>query len=254
MTGVGTLVTFSASPPPGRTQHTGTARYVEKMHSAEPRWPVQRLSDVLTWPGRIASACLFVVLAALATAAHRWLLQFEGPISRWARSESFRIDFATITYLGATELAIGVATVLAALTWRKCRSFALVYPATLVVGLLLNVTLKAMIGRPRPPDPAAGVALASFPSGHTLQATLLLGLMPIAVYLLSGRRWLFRTMVALCSVGIVAVGWSRIHLGAHWPTDVIGGFLVGAALILVAERVLTGRHVDGTCPCRLAAA
>lgn len=75
--------------------------------------------------------------------------------------------------------------------------------------------------------------------------------MPIAVYLLSGQRWLFRTMVAACSLRIVVVGWSRIHLGAHWPTDVIGGILVGAALILVAERVLAGRHVDGACRCHL---
>lgn len=79
-----------------------------------------------------------------------------------------RIDFATFTHLGTTGLTISVAGILAALTWRHCRSFALVYPATLAIGSLLNITLEELIGRPRPPDPVTGVALASFPSGHTL--------------------------------------------------------------------------------------
>lgn len=223
------------------------------MSTTATRWSIQRLSDVLTWPGRFGFGGFFVFLSALAMLAHRWLLAIEGPISRWARGASSIVDFGTVTHLGATEFAIGSAGVLAALTWRKCRSFALVYPATLAVGAAVNVVLKAVIGRPRPPDPATGVALASFPSGHTLQATLLLGLMPVAIYVLSGQRWLFRTMVGVCSAGIVGVAWSRVHLGAHWPTDVIGGVIVGAALILVAEHVLSGRHLAGTCQCHLTA-
>lgn len=222
------------------------------MYTAAPGWSIQRLGDIVTWPGRVALASLFVALATLAMVAHRWLLTIEGPVSRWARNESSMIDFGTITHIGATGFAVGVAAVLAALSWRRCRSFALIYPATLIIGSVINVTLKGLIGRPRPPSPVTGVALASFPSGHTLQATLLLGLMPVAVYVLSGRRWLFRTMVVVSAVGIVAVGWSRVHLGAHWPTDVIGGVLVGAALILVAEQVLSRRHVGGACPCHLA--
>lgn len=197
---------------------------------------------------------MFAVLALLATIAHGSLLTIERPVSESIRGESLVDLFNVVTAVGGTEVAILAALVVATLTSRRCRTFAVVYPSTLVVGALANVGLKELIGRPRPPLPNTGVALASFPSGHTLQATLLLGLLPLAVYLLAGRGWAFRATVVASALGIVAVGLSRIYLGAHWPTDVIGGALVGAGLILAAEWTLCHPRAHANCDCVLAAA
>jgi undecaprenyl-diphosphatase len=197
-------------------------------------------------------AGVFAVLALLAAVGHDWLLTVEAPLSERIRGDSLTDQFGIITFIGGTEIAIIVAAVLALITWRRCRTFALVYPGTLLVGALVNIGLKDVIGRPRPPVPSTGVALASFPSGHALQATLLLGLLPLAAYLLVGQRWAFRGAVIVSTLGIAAVGLSRVYLGAHWPTDVVGGVLVGAGLILAAEWVLSHPRSHGSCACVLA--
>jgi undecaprenyl-diphosphatase len=215
---------------------------------------IRRLSDVVNCYGRFALGVGFAALALLAAISHRWLLTVEGPLAERIRGESLTGLFGAISFIGGTEVAIVAALALALITWRRCQTFALVYPGTLLVGALVNIVLKQLIGRPRPPVPSTGVALASFPSGHTLQATLLLGLLPLAIYLLVGRRWAFRLAVVASAGGIVAVGLSRVYLEAHWPTDIVGGVLVGAGLILVAEWVLRHPRSHGDCDCVLAVA
>ncbi len=196
-------------------------------------------------------ATSFAVLALLASVAHPWLLTIDGPATDAVRGESLTAAFGIVTFIGGTEIAILAALGLAAATWQRCRRFAIVYPATLIVGAIINIGLKELIGRPRPPNPVTGVALASFPSGHTLQATLLLGLLPPAAYLLTSRAWMFRATALASAAGIVTVGISRVYLGAHWPTDVVGGVLVGVGLIVVAERTMTHPRYHGSCSCVL---
>jgi membrane-associated phospholipid phosphatase len=197
-------------------------------------------------------AALFAGLAALAALSHSTLLLIDEPLSELGRRDWLAAPFRVITTLGGTEIAIGVAMVIAAVLWLRCRTFAVVYPLTLLVGAVLNIGLKELVGRPRPPAPDTGVSLASFPSGHTLQATLLFGLLPLAVWLVTQRAVVRRAAVLVSASAIVAVGVSRVLLGAHWPTDVVGGVLVGLALILVAEHVLTVRTSHRHCRCALA--
>ena len=100
----------------------------------------------------------------------------------------------------------------------------------------LNAVLKSGVGRRRPdadgPDlPVRSPTSSSFPSGHTLAAFC------TAVALAD------RPAESLAYVGFAtAVGASRIHLGAHHPSDVVGGAIVGTALGLAVRR-LVGRTV-----------
>lgn len=96
---------------------------------------------------------------------------------------------------------------------------------------LLNALVKRLIKRPRPTHELVTVVRVinepSFPSGHVMHYTNFFGLL---IYLLatnwrSGR--LRNLLIALCATLIVFIGPSRVYLGAHWPSDVMAGYLYG---------------------------
>ncbi len=112
--------------------------------------------------------------------------------------------------------------------------------AVWVLGASLSVVvttlLKDVVHRPRPASELVHVAAPlsdwSFPSGHTVQYTTLFGFAFFLVYIL-GRPSVVRTIcLALLAVPIVLVGPSRLYLGQHWLSDVLGGYAV-AVLLLV---------------------
>lgn len=126
-------------------------------------------------------------------------------------------------------------------------------PVILIVGaglgsLLMTIAGKDIIGRHRPALSQAVPPFEyspSFPSGHTLNATVIIG---VIGYLLWLRRHSLtaRTLCVLVPVLVsVTVGFTRILLGAHWFTDVIAAWLLGAAwltLIITTHRLyLTAR-------------
>lgn len=106
----------------------------------------------------------------------------------------------------------------------------------LLVGQSTRGLVAAGIGRSRPPagDWAASAHGWSFPSGHTTSATIVAVLLATAFTRTSVR--------CLVVVWAAAVGFTRVYLGMHWPTDVLGGWLFGTAFavmtISVARRFL----------------
>jgi len=99
----------------------------------------------------------------------------------------------------------------------------------------LNYILKQALARPRPFELAPGINLIEepgygLPSGHAQGAVVLWGLLALH----GRRRWLWAPAVAL----MLAVGLSRVYLGVHFPTDVLGGWLVGAAVLAASAWVL----------------
>ena len=115
-----------------------------------------------------------------------------------------------------------------------------------VLPLLLNLELKEWVARPRPDTALALVEQTEygFPSSHTVVAVAFYGAL---IYLLGQwdafpeRPALRRAIQGALALLILAVGASRVYLGAHWPSDVIGGFLFGglclAALIIVRRNL-----------------
>lgn len=106
---------------------------------------------------------------------------------------------------------------------------------TVVSGALVDTALKAAIGRPRPtvrggPPEAFG---SSFPSGHSMASLITYGAFMLVVlpYL---PKWSRRPAIGLASLLVLAIGFSRLALGMHFLSDVIAGFLFGAAWLLVA--------------------
>ncbi|GCD39183.1 phosphatase PAP2 family protein [Streptomyces chrestomyceticus JCM 4735] len=115
---------------------------------------------------------------------------------------------------------------------------------TAAVGTALQQALKALVGRQRPewPDPVDSAHYAAFPSGHAMTAAVAGGL---ALWLLrlSGarRRWLWAAAV-LVGVSVAGVGLTRVYLGVHWATDVLGGWLLGGALVAAAAAGYAHRY------------
>ncbi|WP_206446888.1 phosphatase PAP2 family protein [Agrococcus sp. KRD186] len=156
---------------------------------------------------------------------------------------------------GFTDLAgtvgmplVAVAALLILSIRRRSWTPTVLIVATGAGSLLMTVAGKLLIGRDRPPIidavPPYEVS-ASFPSGHTLNAAAILG---VIAYLLILRRLTTWSRVLIVVVAVVAsllVAASRVYLGHHWVTDVVAGWALGAAwlaLVITAHRLyLTSR-------------
>jgi membrane-associated phospholipid phosphatase len=114
-------------------------------------------------------------------------------------------------------------------------------------GMLLNVLLKYFYQRARPSfdDPIVSLASFSFPSGHTSGSTLFYGVLGAYLVCLS-PRWGVRAAWTLLAVGMVAlVGLSRIYLGAHFLSDVLGAAAASGAwlaICITGVSTLRRRH------------
>jgi membrane-associated phospholipid phosphatase len=95
--------------------------------------------------------------------------------------------------------------------------------------------MKAVVDRPRPDaslieivggGPALAYSEASFPSGHVVQYTVLLGLLYVFSERFIDVKWQ-RWVRGLCLALIILIGPARVYMGAHWPSDVVGAYLFG---------------------------
>jgi membrane-associated phospholipid phosphatase len=109
------------------------------------------------------------------------------------------------------------------------------------LGNVVNHLLKYLIGRPRPDsslvEVMTRVSYDSFPSGHVTFYTEFFGFMFFLAYVLLRRRWFRPTALAALGSLIALVGVSRIYLGAHWASDVLGAYLAGGAWLLLMIEV-----------------
>jgi undecaprenyl-diphosphatase len=185
-----------------------------------------------------ASATMTGVDATVSGAVQANLLQ---PVITWSFS---------ITELGSTDLVLHV-TVLAVAVLAAARHWhgALAVVLSVVCTQAIVDLVKIIVARPRP---AANEALAeasgsSFPSAHSATSMALYAMLAfIAARECRGRA---RIVVAGCGAAIViAVGLSRVLLGAHYPTDVLAGWLVGGVVVVGSWFVATRLPSRRTAP------
>ncbi|WP_327377768.1 phosphatase PAP2 family protein [Streptomyces sp. NBC_01216] len=130
-----------------------------------------------------------------------------------------------------------IAVAVVVLWWRGERRLALWPAVTTVFAAGLEQGLKAAVGRPRPnwPDPVDSAHYASFPSGHAMTATVCCGLLLWVLALHWRDAWRGWGAVAVTAVmSVLGVGWTRVYLGVHWPSDVVAGWLLGWTCVAVA--------------------
>lgn len=164
------------------------------------------------------------------------------------RDPAFTVAMIVITDVGSTFVMACAATgVTAWCAWkRRWWAAATVATTALGAGLLVKVG-KAAVGRARPPRAGQLVVETnqSFPSGHALVSVAVLGVLAaVAVY--SQRRWaprVWTTAGVVFAVGLI--GFTRLYLGVHWPTDILAGWLIATSwltLCLLAAATLRYRR------------
>lgn len=105
----------------------------------------------------------------------------------------------------------------------------------------LNLLVKYTIHRPRPSADLVEVARKlsgySFPSGHVMFYTGFFGFLAFLAYTLFRPSWIRTLLVVFFAGLVVLVGPSRVYLGAHWSSDVLGGYLLGSLGLLAVIQI-----------------
>jgi rifampicin phosphotransferase len=209
---------------------------------AAARSPSPHLTDILgprLTTALAAALTLTAMLAVLVTGRvgllnsfDRWLYDL---IDAGAAADRYAPDW--MNALGKPIVVIPLAVALAVVA-RRCRVLALSIP-TAIVGTGVTVfALTWLTMRDRPALGAHAGEQNSFPGGHVAQLTLLFGLLPLVVHVLTDRRWL-RIFAAVTSSVILAVLLTdTVRTGGHWPTDQLAGLLIAATVLAtVSARV-----------------
>jgi membrane-associated phospholipid phosphatase len=168
---------------------------------------------------------------------------------------AWRTPLANHLWTGFTHLggALGMTLIAGAITllmvWRWRSLTPLILMIIAVAGSLTFTRVgKAIVGRPRPPfsDAVPPYEHAfSFPSGHTLNSTVIAGMVAYLVASRLNNRLGIALCVVLAVTWAAAMGFSRIFLGHHWLTDVIFAWLLGLAwlaLLITAHRIVLARR------------
>jgi membrane-associated phospholipid phosphatase len=183
------------------------------------------------------------VLSACVIAAHgrplAWDLALHAAALRHRTAAVTRVAIALTTWEQVPAYTFAAVGGLLCSRPRPGWLGAAVGAACLGVGQLARLTLSVAMGRPRPAAadwlvPAGGYA---FPSGHTTTATMAAGLLGLGLTRLLRGRWRAVGLV-LVACWAVAVGWTRLYLGVHWPSDVLAGWLLGSLLTMLAAALL----------------
>ena len=175
-------------------------------------------------------------LALMRTDGWRVGAAWEQAMLRWAHAHSLPhlLDLLMLAmpYVGTNLTMLPLMLVVGLVLWRKYdRPLMAIQLLVVSIGSLsLNPTMKHLLDRPRPAlFPLRGMwTWASYPSGHLTLTTALY--VTIALMLLQTRGWRWPFVAAF--VIVVLTAYSRVYLAVHWPTDMIGGLLIGLTWLI----------------------
>lgn len=195
----------------------------------------------------VAVFAVFLSLAfAAAIAESQVLLTWDEPIARWVEAHrTARLDdlFRTFSRLGSTVPVMVVGTAVGIAAWRRCRAVGVALIVATFSKPLVETLLKAAVNRDRPEfDQMVPGVGPSFPSGHVMAAMALWGMLPLVVSLYTRRRDVWWGSVAVAATIIGGIAASRVYLGVHWFSDVVGGLLAGAIFLLGVQVLYDYQH------------
>jgi undecaprenyl-diphosphatase len=151
-----------------------------------------------------------------------------------------------VTWLGSgvTLAAAGIPLAVVLLR-RRCHTAIALIAVSSLGAVLLVQSVKLLVGRPRPLDALVDARGASFPSGHAGEALAFYGAVALVVVSTGERRGVRIAAVAVAAVLVLAVGFSRLALAVHYPSDVLGSFLLCGAWLATSAAVLSRAAATG---------
>jgi membrane-associated phospholipid phosphatase len=205
------------------------------------------LDLVVRWSSPGAALALLLAIGLLVVVGVGWLLgmlleviggggvtEIDSQVQRFIvnHREPWVTSFMGVaTYFGDSSVVLIVVLAVGSVWSWQARA---IYPVALLVGAYVGArvtetAVKMLTHRLRPPTEQAIGEFThfAFPSGHATYAAAIYGTMAALAIACLGSKW--RDLVWGAAILIIAViGFSRVYLGAHWLTDVLGGFLLGA--------------------------
>ena len=138
----------------------------------------------------------------------------------------FITNFGGATFLIAISISLCVAI--------KNKKICIAVVANLIIISILNFLLKGILQRPRPIEyRIIDESGYSFPSGHSAVSMAFYGFIIYLIYRYIKNKYIKWTLIIALMILIIAIGISRIYLGVHYTSDVIGGFLVAISYLIL---------------------
>ena len=153
-------------------------------------------------------------------------------------------DFVTpiakiITNLGGAISLISITIIL--LVVLKNKKIGIAVMINLLISTVLNIILKNVVQRPRPNEFRLITETGySFPSGHSMVSMAFYGYLIYLVYQNMKNKYLKWFLIITLAILIILIGISRIYLGVHYTTDVLGGFLISLSYLIVYTHITKG--------------
>lgn len=147
------------------------------------------------------------------------------------KSKYTTLFFKGVTFLSSVLFMVVVSILLLLVKKIKYRKLMLI---NIILDVILNTCLKYIFKRERPRDIMMVIENGfSFPSGHTMLATIFYGFIIYLIYKSDKSRKFKYVSIILLSLLILLIGISRIYLGVHYTTDVLGGYLISISYLMI---------------------
>ena len=165
-------------------------------------------------------------------------------ISRYLMSDTMTSIAKCITNLANMYWLIGTSIIL--LIFLKNKKTGIHIAINLGLSALVNFTIKQIIQRPRPVGhriiDESGYSL---PSGHSMVSMAFYGFLIYLIYKNVKNKYLKTTLIILLTILIISIGVSRIYLGVHYVSDVLAGFLVAIAYLVIFIHAINNVKISG---------
>lgn len=165
--------------------------------------------------------------------------QYVMNVVKPLQSDFFTIIMMVFSFIGATMPVIIISCLLLLVIYRLYRNWheVLLFIVVLSGSTALNLFLKYSFKRERPLSQLVTETGFSYPSGHMMAAVSLYGIITFLFWKHIQTFWRRILLLILCTMMILIIGFSRIYLGVHYTSDIIGAFLISGMWLYVTIRV-----------------